>query len=82
MALAGLFLVMAVFPSVDGSLSLICLHVASLWDRGRGASPHGAVIRLDHRPTLCLHSNFFTPSLQWNRAGAGFAHRNLGVGRK
>lgn len=63
MALAGLFPVMTVFPSVDGSLFLICLHVAFLWDRGQGACPHGAVIRLGHRSTLCLYSNFFTPSL-------------------
>lgn len=86
MALAGLFLVMAVSPSVDGSLSLICLHEVFPWstlrDRGRGASPHGAVILLGHHPTLCLHSNFFTSSLRWNRAGVEFARRNLGVGSK
>lgn len=85
MALAGLFLVMAVSPSVDGSLSLICLQVAFPWstlrDRGRGVSPHGAVILLGHRPSLCLHSNS-TSSLRWNRAGVGFARRNLGVGSK
>lgn len=44
MALAGMFLVMAVFLSVDSALSLICLHAAFPWsslrEGRRGASTH------------------------------------------